>query len=197
VTFSDPKVARAVNDRFVPVWFNRGRGFHNCERRTEKWIFESSGEAYPTKNICTFFMTPDFEVLYYVSGYFAPELFLEILEAAGELKDARGAEFGRRHLQFSTRLAERLARARKSPAVDVPSYRDLQHRHGPGCAHAVEEGLRYRKTVHDVLAASGPVPFEKVQHAYLFGNSFTEEIRRPETRAGDFARPQTPTGGSR
>ena len=188
VTFSNPRVAEVVNAKFVPVWFNRGRGFHNCERRTEKWIFESYGEAYPTKNICTFFLTPELRVVSYVSGYFAPDLFLEVLAAAGVLKDAEGDDFATRQ----RRIANDLAGRREKPAMPL-KYRDLNHRHTDKCGAVVEEALRHRREVHDSLAVSGPVPLEKVQHAYLYGNPFTEEAHAEEGEPAAFPRPKVAT----
>lgn len=192
VTFSNPRVAEVVNSKFVPVWFNRGRGFHNCERKTEQWIFESHGEAYPTKNICTFFLTPDLRVVSYVSGYAAPDLFLEVLAAAAELQAAEGGEFSERHRD----LAGRLGGARERAAVSL-RYRDLDHRHTRRCAGVIEEALKHRREVHLALAASGPVPFEQVQHAYLYGNPFSEETHGEKTEAGDFPRPRVPTARPR
>ncbi len=178
VTFSDRRVAEAVNSRFVPVWYNRGRGFHNCEVRTEKWIFESSGEAYPTKNICTFFLTPDLRVLHYAAGYYAPDLFLEVLasaeRAAGAGDPARGEAAGR---------AE----------AGTLRWRGEDHRHTSRCAGVVKEARAYFGRVREALAASGPVPLETVQHAYLFGNSFTEEVHSEKPPEEAVARPKTPT----
>jgi uncharacterized protein YyaL (SSP411 family) len=98
VTFSNPKVAERVNSSFVPVWYNRGRGFHNCEKQTETWIFSAHADCDPTKNICTFFLTPDLDVIYYVAGYFAPDLFLEILDDVLRIQKAPDRSERRRRL---------------------------------------------------------------------------------------------------
>ncbi len=196
VTFSDRRVADAVNSTFVPVWFNRGRGFHNCERRTEKRIFEQHGEAYPTKNICTFFLTPDLRVVSYVSGYLAPELFLDVLASAETLKGAEGDEFMRRHRGIANDLAGRLERTKEKPVFSL-KYRDLEHGHAATCVEAMRDAFQHRREVHDALAASGPAPFERVQHGYLYGNSFSEEKHVETVGAGEFPRPKVPTGPSR
>ena len=199
VTFSNPKVAERVNSRFVPVWYNRGKGFHNCEKRTEEWIFTSSAECYPTKNICTFFMTPDFRVVYYVSGYWAPDVFLEILDGVLKLQGApEAAERGKLHREMGEDLSSRLESLQqgKAAATDPLAaygpcrYEKTEHRHGVNCAGILAEAFRYRKVVHDALAQDGPVEFDKVQHDYRFGNPFTEEARAlPDV---DFAKPQSP-----
>ena len=88
MTFSDKRVADAVNANFVAAWVNRGPGFQNLDFNTEQWIFQSDMEAYPTKNICTFFLTPEGKVFYYVAGSYSPELFVKILETASTLRTA-------------------------------------------------------------------------------------------------------------
>lgn len=79
-------MAAFVNKHFVSAWHNRGPGFFNKETSTERWISASSMEAYPTKNICTFFMDPGGRVFYYAAGHYSPDLFLRILENAVELR---------------------------------------------------------------------------------------------------------------
>lgn len=86
MTFSDERVAAYVNSNFVSAWYNRGPGFENKDLSTERWISTSSMEAYPTKNICTFFLDPGGRVFYYVAGHYSPDLFLKILETAIELR---------------------------------------------------------------------------------------------------------------
>ena len=86
MTFSDRKVAEQINSKFVAAWVNRGPGFHNEDYSTERWLFTSEMEAYPTKNICTFFLTPAGKVFHYVAGYFAPETFGAELEFAAALR---------------------------------------------------------------------------------------------------------------
>jgi hypothetical protein len=69
VTFSNATVAAALNEKFVCTWVNREPGFHNCEISTERWI--SAKDCFATKNFCTFFTTPELEVLHYASGFSA------------------------------------------------------------------------------------------------------------------------------
>src|SRR5262245_16728201 len=139
VTFSDKKVAERVNSKFIPVWYNRGKGFHNCEKQTENWIFTSSAECYPTKNICTFFMTPDLKVVYYVAGYWAPDVFLDILDGVSKLQEAKTAEdLGRGHREIGADLSKRMAvlndvKAAQSSLSVYGScrYEKTEHKHGP------------------------------------------------------------------
>ncbi|MFN3485118.1 MAG: hypothetical protein ACK44W_06510 [Planctomycetota bacterium] len=192
VTFSHPKVAQRVNASFVPVWYNRGRDFHNCEKQTESWIFRSYAECYPTKNICTFFLTPDLEVVYYIAGYFAPELFLEVLDDVAELQAAGRAARSEHH----RRIAERLAACKKACAPF--QYENMEHRHEDAkrCQEIVTEAFQYRRRVHEALASDPSIPFERVQLDYLYGNRFTEESpERPAIPTG-LARPQVPPGPS-
>lgn len=86
MTFSDARVAAYVNANFVSAWYNRGPGFFNKDLSTERWISASSMEAYPTKNICTFFLDPGGRVFYYAAGHYSPDLFLRILQTAVELR---------------------------------------------------------------------------------------------------------------
>jgi hypothetical protein len=203
VTFSNAKVAEQVNTKFVPVWYNRGQGFHNCEKNTEQWIFTANAECYPTKNICTFFMTPEFEVVYYVSGYFAPDVFLDILSGVQKLQ-AAPKSLGKVHKELSADLGKRLEELKtagnnpKAVATGTGplapygtcSYEKTEHKHAAQCLSILNEAFRYEKEVHDSLADQGSVPFETVQHKYKFGNSFTEEAA-PVTEA-PLSRPQAP-----
>ncbi len=201
VTFSNPKVAERVNASFVPVWYNRGPGFHNCEKETESWIFSSSADCYPTKNICTFFLTPDLEAVYYVAGYWAPDLFLEILDDVLELQEEAGR--AERHEKIARALAARHDELRRlsdkaPPDAGLKSYgscryEQTEHRHRPQCRYVVREALRYRREVHQSVAdAGGAVPFGRVQHDYKYGNPFTEEAP-VETVPTGFATPQAPS----
>ena len=72
VTFSDARVAEVVNKHFVSAWFNRSPGFTNADLTTEKKIFAQSAEAYTTRNICTFIMTPEGHVFSYVARAVRP-----------------------------------------------------------------------------------------------------------------------------
>ena len=203
VTFSNAKVAEQINSKFIPVWYNRGQGFHNCEKSTEKWIFTSNTECYPTKNICTFFMTPDLEVVDYVAGYYAPDVFLDILAGVQKLQ-AAPKSLGKVHKEISADLTKRLEELKavgnnpKTVATGTGplapygacSYEKIEHKHGPQCLSILNEAFRYRKEVHDSLADHGSVPFDTVQHKYKFGNSFTEEA--PAVADAPLSKPQSP-----
>lgn len=201
VTFSDRRVAEYVNSRFVPVWYNRGPGFHNCELRTEERIFESSPECYPTRNICTFFMTPGKEVVHYAAGYYAPDVFLEILKNVEKVKSVAGDRqgFARLHRALSAEFSRRRDRIPRRPSsgwrtflADVGPFRwrDHTHRHRSGCLRSLGQAWSYQARVHAAFQ-DGPIPLERVQHDYLYGNPFSEEPD-PVPAAGALPRPQVP-----
>ncbi len=77
VTFSDAETARFVNDHFVSAWKNRDPGFHNCEFQQEQHILASSPKAFTTRNIITYVLTPDLDVIHYMTGYYHPTPFRE------------------------------------------------------------------------------------------------------------------------
>ena len=199
MTFSDGKVAEFVNANFVAAWTNRGPGFHNEDYSTEQWIFRTSMEAYPTRNICTFFLTPAGRVFHYVAGSWAPEIFLAELEIARELR--KEAFDGRMELKSGG--VETLRKIHEGAAERIPGevagltiaprgYRGIQHEHSESCRAAASAGARYLAGVHRHWSRVGDLPdFEEVRYAYLYGNSFTEEPR------GGTARPLEgkPVGG--
>lgn len=209
MTFSDKRVAEAVNKGFVAAWINRGPGFRNVDFSTEKWIFQSDAEAYPTKNICTFFLSPQGKVFYYVAGSYAPELFLQVLETASALRgalfdDAMAEKNGlaaavKIHRERAEAFAERLEKGKAAQAtpdgwktaVADPKkalvYRGLRHKHGPQCLSSLIDGWEYFAKLHRHWAATTALPaLEDVRYSYLYGNDFTEEsatsapIARPE-----------------
>lgn len=200
VTFSDPAVAARVNSETVPVWLNRGPGFHNCETDTEKRIFSSSQEAYATRNICTFFMTPDQRVFHYVAGYYAPSLFLDVLNIARKLRPTSDSpeRFREVHEGFAQLCAEELAKVESAektgtwkPALKKYGqfrYERARHEHNALCVRSLKEALGYWERLHRDFAGRQELPtFESVRRKYLFGNGFTEEPKRerPPTPAGD------------
>ncbi len=194
VTFSDKRVADMINTRFVAAWCNRGPGFKNNDLWSEKRIFESDLEAYPTKNICTFFLSPEGRVFYYVAGSYSPEFFLKILDTATSLRQALfddGMRPRAGHLATAARLHEERAAAFESLAEkakqpeslkllfredDRLTYRGKRHVHGPQCASSVREGYAYWARLHAVLEAWEELPdLEAVRYRYEYGNEFTEE----------------------
>lgn len=194
VTFSDKRVADMINTRFVPAWCNRGPGFKNNDLWSEKRIFESDLEAYPTKNICTFFLTPEGRVFYYVAGSYSPEYFLKILDTATALRQAMfddGMRPRAGHLDIAARIHqdraaafEGLAEQAKQPESwnllfredDKLTYRGKRHVHGPQCASSIREGYEYWARLHSVLEAWEELPdLETVRYRYEYGNEFTEE----------------------
>ena len=208
VTFSDPRVAKKVNEDFVPAWYNRGTGFHNCNFWTEKNIFTRTADCFPTRNICTFFLTPDREVAYYIAGYYGPDAFLEILEAADGLKAMKSIKDQKKaHAGLSDSLSDRLhqvsdasARSKEASAGaaldrligdQAFTYGDVTHEHRKPCFSALRRSLQCRQQVHQQLTDSGFVPLKSVQHDYLFGNRFTEEPD-PDSFVPTLAQPQVP-----
>ncbi len=185
MTFSDPKVADFVNANFVAAWHNRGAGFHNENYSAEQWIFRSSMEAYPTKNICTFFLTPEGRVFHTVAGFWAPEIFKlqletalrlrrEAFDGAMELKPDGLQELRRVQGEAASRIRGDVA----SLAIAPRGYRGGAHEHSDSCRAAVEAGGRHLAEVHTHWSRVAELPdLEEVRYAYLHGNSFTEEPR--------------------
>lgn len=189
-------MAEAVNASFVAAWVNRGPGFRNLDFNTEKWIFQGDLEAYPTKNICTFFLTPEGKVFYYAAGSYSPEIFLEILANAsalrGELFDAAMKEKGGLAAKLHHEKAEayEALREKAKDATTSPdgwrklmadpkgaaNYRGLKHKHSQRCAWSLQHGYAYFVDLHRTLAEWKELPaFEDLRFSYLYGNEFTEE----------------------
>jgi hypothetical protein len=203
VTFSDPEVAAYINKNFVSAWFNRGPGFFNQDLSTERWIFTSSLDAYPTKNICTFFLAPDGRVFSYVAGLWSPELFMGFLRDAVELRsrlfDAKmqpkdgGIEAARKLREDRLRdMQESLENAKEAEGSATGwqglvkgakpyTYRGQTHTHGAGCVRALREGFDYLVKLHAHWAKAAELPdLESVRYSYLYGNEFTEESPQAE-----------------
>ena len=202
MTFSDRKIAKFVNEHFVATWFNRGPGFHNEDYSTEKWLFQASMEAYPTKNICTFFLAPDRSVFHYVAGTFAPEVFRGELETALQIRRAAFDDRMNRkpgavdllreiHEKAADRLNGRTKAAGSTLAgdpngwkqviafVEPRTYRGTRHVHTAGCTDALLEGYRYLQALHRDWSSQKRFPkLNDVRFRYLFGNAFTEEPAR-------------------
>src|SRR5262245_23198370 len=184
VTFSNPEVAREVNSKFVPVWINRGPGFRNTELDTERRIFNDSEEAYATRNICTFFMTPDLQVAHYVAGYYAPDLFGEALRFVGGLKRTidNPEAFRSEHARFAKICRDEFDAIQAASRPDAgkkawdPILRkygcykyEAKHKHGPGCLHFLGEAMGYWARLHNQFASSGRMPtFNDVRANYMF-----------------------------
>jgi len=172
VTFSDGRVARELAKDFVCAWKNRKSGFHNCDPNVERGIFERSAEAFPTMNIVTLFLTPDLQVLHYVSGYFAPGLFLEQVQTARRARDAAEsgglAAFQRVHAEAAERLKG------GSAGEDGLEYRGMKHVHGEACRWARESAAAYLSMVHGDLAGRKDVDAELEQ----ITNSWANDNRR-------------------
>jgi len=199
VTFSDKKVAEMVNANFVSAWFDRGVGFHNEDYSTEQWIFTSAMEAYTTKNICTFFLTPEGKVFHYVCGYYSPDVFLTYIQVALQIRrgafdekmqlNAGGLEavrnvhgevvkiIGATEKQIAEQLKDRKEGWKKALAdYDTYSYRGTKHTHTAQCANNLHEGYKYLTRLHKHWSEVKELPeFKDVQFNYLWGNPFTEE----------------------
>lgn len=199
VTFSDKKVAGLVNANFVSAWVNRSPGFCDGSDEAEKSIFQGATEAFLTKNICTFVLTPSGRVFHYVAGYVSPELFLRFLEDALAL---RRAGFDAWMIQKPGGLAalrkihfERAA-AREAELSVVPqpadkgewSYRSLTHRHDEDCGWQLQEASRYFRRVHQFWQRTPALPsFDDLRYKYFYGNDFSEEGKDASPIAQDTA----------
>lgn len=205
VTFSDKRVADAVNSKFVAAWTNRGPGFVNTTFWAEQGIAERNYEIYPTKNICTFFLTPDRKVFYYAAGSYAPEVFLKILETASTLRKTlfddrlapkeNGAALAKQlHEEKAEAYASLQEEAQqgenwRSLVKDIRpgNYRGLRHVHSASCAWSLKEGYDYLAALHREWSTRTSLPaFDDLRYQYLYGNEFTEEsetskhITKPE-----------------
>jgi hypothetical protein len=184
VTFSQPEVAAFVNAHFIAAWHNRAPGFKDLDYKAEHDIFTRSVDAYPTKNICTFFLAPDGRVFHYVAGHQGPTRFLETLKLAARM---RREAFDDRMVPRPDGLktiqaihAERAAALRlKGFELEkgTLTYRGLTHTHGEGCAWALEELREYLRNLHERQSKAAALPtIDEVRYAYDYGNSFSEEI---------------------
>jgi len=185
VTFSDAKVAAMVNANFVSAWFNRSPGFANDDDKAEKSIFQSSNEAFLTKNICTFILTPEGRVFHYVAGYLSPELFLRFLDEALSLR--RAGFDDRMQLKSDGAAAMKKVHAERAAAHETDmrgggttiaerTYRDVTHRHNDQCHWRVRESSTYFGRVHRSFEKLTELPtLDAVRYKYLYGNEFSEE----------------------
>jgi len=187
VTFSDAKVAEVVNSNFVSAWFNRSQGFCNGDDRAEKSIFEHSNEAFLTKNICTFILTPEGRVFHYVAGYLSPELFLRFLDDALLLRRSafdKQMRLGPAGPQILRQLHGQMAAAReRDGAVATPTtgfaertYRGVTHRHTETCGWHLRAASTYLGRVHRFFEKSAALPaLDDVRFKYFYGTPFSEE----------------------
>lgn len=180
MTFSDPKVAEFVNQNFVSAWHNRAPGFRNDDPQAEKDIFAHATEAYTTRNICTFFMTPGGKVFSYFAGYLSPDLFLKQGALALEIRrlafdDAMNLKSdGMEKVQALHKAALAAVGKLQAPASGSLDYRGATHRHGKSCR--LSEYLEYAGELHGYWSAVAELPsLESVRYDYRYGNSFTEE----------------------
>jgi hypothetical protein len=194
VTFSDAKVAKAVNGKFIATWVNRQVGFHNCETETEKRIKKYQYECFATKNFCTFFTTPDLDVLHYQSGYSHPGLFLEELDfvhkVASQTLDPNHRymedalpEFRALHEEHAGHHSKEESRIRKLTSFPGVTDSDVFHSR----QHSYAQGMQNLCQVHFDLVQraeklNGPVPLADVFNDYKYSNGFEEVIRGDHNR---------------
>ena len=174
VTFSDERVGETLEEKFICTWENRVGAFHDCDPATEQRLFRRYAEAYTTRNICTFFLTPDLQVLHYISGYYAPQLFLEeaafalklhkaVLDSDGRPREDADARFKQMHASRARRLNELtqwLGSLKKARALDELwaeplwdiQYDTQKHRHTRRCAWPLMTAYRYIALVHEDFA---------------------------------------------
>jgi len=84
VTFSEPKV-KSLTRAFECTWVSRQPNFHSCDLDQEKRIFLTASDIYATGNFCTFWCTPELEVLHYASGHYSPAFFADEIKFVNEL----------------------------------------------------------------------------------------------------------------
>jgi hypothetical protein len=205
VSFSDKRVADVVNSKFIAAWVNRGPGFNNTDLWTEQGIVGQNYEAYPTKNICTFFLTPEQKVFYYVAGSYSPDLFLKILETAStlrttlfddkmQLKEKGLVQAAKFHGEKCEVYDDLRAEAEKPESLAsllkgfrTVSYRGIKHVHTASCGWSLKNGYEYLAALHQDWALKTELPaFDDVRYKYLYGNDFTEEtadskhVERPD-----------------
>jgi hypothetical protein len=195
VTFSNPEVARLVNDTFVAAWSNRIADFHDCQPWTEQRIFQNSTECYSTRNICTFFITQDRRVLHYAPGYMSPTFFLDELKFAQELgrrtledgllRDDRAASFRIMHEQRARLRSTHVTLVQqgrwklsrpKSKAFGASNGRSLD----PCRAASLIEGLETLKLIHQDFAKAAEAKrlpeLKDLLSKHRSGNEFAEEV---------------------
>lgn len=185
VTFSDAKVAAVVNANFVSAWHNRSPGFQNRDDAAEKSIFEHSNEAFPTKNVCTFVLTPDGRVFHYFAGYVSPELFLRFLADAlalrragfdERMKPTAGGLDALRKIHADRAAAGAKETTAKPCEFEERAYRGITHRHSDACAWRLRDSSSYMVRVHMFMEKAAELPaLENVRYKYLYGNDFSEE----------------------
>jgi hypothetical protein len=195
VTFSDEKVAKLINDNFVCSWVNRNPKFHNCETDTERRIVSNSFESYATKNFCTFFVTPDLDVLHYFSGYWSPSFFTsevefvlglakKVCDENGRLRTDRLAEYRSAHRTHASEHADKkkVVMAVKAPTGNSAEAREFKEKQEQWRSRKDNlcQGMDYLDKVHSALEKRSvrkgkPYKLDDVIRNYMGGNEFTEE----------------------
>jgi hypothetical protein len=193
VTFSDKAVAKYVNENYVSTWINREPKFHDCSPATETHIARYSGEAYATKNFCTFFVTPELDVLHYASGYYRPAWFKMEAEFAlaarvdaydDEFKPKRdcGARVAKLHDLHAKDHKDQYGRVMATKPSSAEGNDAEATQRLVGNRESLCEALNYLHNLHKDLGkahASGkPKKLADVIKNYKYGNEFTEEGRR-------------------
>jgi hypothetical protein len=198
VTFSDLPTARRIHESCVPTWVNVAPGFHNCDAGGESSIWSTEPEAFATKNIVTYFATPDFRVFHYLSGYWHPSLFgkeldfvervrREALDEKGRLRTESAMALRRAHRERAGELARLVAYFEKEPGWSAalgPDPVHGGHRHDDGCRWSLVNGLDHLRDVHTQFAKNwanwpGLPPLARLLENYRYGNDFAEGSPMP------------------
>lgn len=177
VTFSDQATAAYINQNFVPVWVNRNPGFHNCDPNTETHIFNESRKMYATRNIVTFFLTPDLDVIHYLSGYYHPGEFQK------EMRFVTITAAKTFDKNFDLR-PEGENILREAHLAYAKSYTDSLHASATSnpVAYHVNEGVTHATQVHRDMSQRPLPPLKDLWIKHRFGNGFTEG--NPSTMTG-------------
>ncbi|HET6203265.1 MAG TPA: hypothetical protein VFI25_10740 [Planctomycetota bacterium] len=198
MTFSDLDTARRIHASCVPTWVNVAPSFHDCDPGGESNIWSSEPEVFATKNVVTFFATPDLRVFDYLAGYWHPSLFgkeldfvervrREALDAKGNLRPDAGARLGRAHAERARELASLVAYFGKEKGWSAalgPDPVQPGHRHTDGCRWSLVNGLDHLREVHADFArdqgAWTRLPrLARLLETYRYGNEFAEGNPEP------------------
>lgn len=159
VTFSNKDTASQVNDLFLSAWVSRDPKFHNCDMEQEERILHQASDIYATGNFATFWVTPELDVLHYVSGYYSPAFF-------------------NREVRFAVRLAaELLDDDLKLKQDSRTRYRKL-HAARAEISKTASEALNGKTDLGQVT--SNPLLDEEIRKAIDQGLKFRKDERKAQ-----------------
>lgn len=135
VTFSNPAVIAAIQERFVVAWKNKSPEVFEGADPTglgqpaqNPHYFEAFPNGAGGANIQTYFADAGGRILQYLEGYWRPEEFLADIGQAVELAGLDDAGRRARHAALAARARERAAAATDAKAARAHEIRDVLHR---------------------------------------------------------------------